>query len=60
MQLISLFTQLNLQLPSDDPTKRKPDISKAKELLDYSPEVSLDLGLKKTIEWFETKREVVD
>lgn len=48
------------ELPSDDPTKRKPDISKAKELLDYSPEVSLDLGLKKTIEWFETKREVVD
>jgi nucleoside-diphosphate-sugar epimerase len=37
-------------LPKDDPEKRKPDISKAHELLGWKPVVSLDEGLKKTIE----------
>ena len=37
-------------LPQDDPIKRKPDLSLAKELLGYSPKVSLDEGLKRTIE----------
>ena len=46
------------ELPSDDPTRRKPDISKAKELLKYTPEVSLDEGLKKTIEWFRDQATV--
>ncbi|MBT4124747.1 MAG: NAD-dependent epimerase/dehydratase family protein [Candidatus Pacebacteria bacterium] len=39
-------------LPGDDPTRRKPDISKAKELLDWEPTVSFEEGLKKTVEWF--------
>jgi UDP-glucuronate decarboxylase len=39
-------------LPEDDPRRRCPDITKAKELLDWTPEVSLDEGLKKTIEYF--------
>jgi len=41
-------------LPQDDPKKRKPDISKAKEFLDYEPKVSVDDGLRKTIEYFKS------
>ena len=39
-------------LPQDDPRKRKPDISLAKEKLDWQPVVGLDEGLEKTIEYF--------
>lgn len=39
-------------LPVDDPKQRKPDITKAKILLRWKPKVSLDEGLKETIEWF--------
>ena len=40
-------------LPGDDPTKRRPDISLAKEKLDWQPEIKLDEGLVKTIEYFK-------
>ena len=40
-------------LPSDDPTQRKPDISKAKNILNWEPQVPLELGLKPTIEYFK-------
>ena len=39
-------------LPQDDPLQRKPDISLAKSALDWEPSVSLDDGLKETIEYF--------
>lgn len=39
-------------LPSDDPKQRQPDISRAKELLDWEPKIQLDQGLQKTIEHF--------
>lgn len=39
-------------LPSDDPTRRKPDITLAKKLLNWTPSTSIDEGLKKTIEYF--------
>ena len=39
-------------LPFDDPKKRKPDITLAKTKLDWSPKVSVDEGLIKTIEYF--------
>jgi UDP-glucuronate decarboxylase len=39
-------------LPEDDPRKRCPDISKARQLLGWEPLVSFDEGLKKTIEYF--------
>jgi UDP-glucuronate decarboxylase len=39
-------------LPTDDPTRRKPNIDKATELLGWSPMVSLDEGLKPTVEYF--------
>jgi UDP-glucuronate decarboxylase len=40
------------ELPKDDPIKRKPDISLAKEKLEWKPKVELEEGLKKTIEYF--------
>ena len=41
------------QLPEDDPRKRKPDITRAKELLAWEPVVELKNGLKDTIHYFE-------
>ncbi len=41
-------------LPKDDPTKRQPDISRAKKELSWKPKVSLEEGLKKTIEYFKS------
>ena len=40
-------------LPEDDPLQRKPDISKAKNNLNWCPEISLDEGIKLTIDWFK-------
>lgn len=45
---------INLPLPADDPTKRKPDITVAKRELDWEPTIVLDEGLKKTIEYFKS------
>jgi UDP-glucuronate decarboxylase len=39
-------------LPSDDPTQRQPDISKAKSLLGWEPGTPLDAGLQRTIDYF--------
>jgi len=39
-------------LPEDDPRQRKPDISKASKILNWQPSISLEEGLKKTIEYF--------
>ncbi|NQY32777.1 MAG: SDR family oxidoreductase [Coraliomargarita sp.] len=40
-------------LPSDDPKQRQPDITIAREKLNWEPKVSLDEGLKPTIEYFD-------
>jgi nucleoside-diphosphate-sugar epimerase len=40
-------------IDEDDPTKRKPDISKAKQILNWNPKTSLDEGLDKTISYFK-------
>jgi UDP-glucuronate decarboxylase len=40
-------------LPVDDPRRRKPDISRARELLGWQPKVDLEDGLRATIAWFE-------
>lgn len=40
-------------LPEDDPQQRQPDISLARQLLDWEPELSLDDGLIKTIAYFD-------
>jgi UDP-glucuronate decarboxylase len=41
------------QLPVDDPERRRPDITLAKEKLNWEPNVQLDEGLKKTIAYFD-------
>ena len=42
-----------LPLSEDDPLKRKPDISKAKNNLQWQPKINLDEGIKHTIHWFK-------
>ena len=41
-------------LPSDDPTQRKPDISLAEKVLEWSPKVQLEEGLDRTIPYFQS------
>ena len=40
-------------LPADDPKQRQPDITLAREVLGWEPRVSLEEGLKKTIDFFD-------
>ena len=40
-------------LPNDDPQQRKPDITKAKEKLNWEPKIDLETGLNTTIEWIK-------
>ena len=40
-------------LPQDDPTQRQPDITLAKEKLNWRPQINLEIGLQKTIEYFK-------
>jgi dTDP-glucose 4,6-dehydratase len=42
------------ELPVDDPKQRQPDISRARSLLGWEPEVSLEDGLKRTLEYFRS------
>lgn len=44
-------------LPSDDPRRRRPDITKAQSLLGWEPTVNLNEGLKSTIDYFKQRRE---
>jgi UDP-glucuronate decarboxylase len=44
-----------LPLPEDDPRQRKPDISTANSILNWSPNIDLDFGLQMTIDYFATK-----
>ena len=41
-------------LPADDPTRRRPDITLAKQHYDWEPKIPLRDGLEKTIAWFRT------
>jgi len=43
-----------LPLPKDDPTKRRPDLTKARQILNWQPTVSLKEGLDKSVAWFQT------
>jgi dTDP-glucose 4,6-dehydratase len=42
-------------LPQDDPKRRQPDISKARQALGWAPQVSLEEGLRRTIAWFRAQ-----
>lgn len=59
-QIVKEMTQspseiVNHPIDADDPKKRKPDITKAKERLHWEPIVPLAEGLKKTIKYFKTR-----
>jgi len=41
------------KLPADDPRQRRPDITQARKILEWEPEVELEEGLKKTIAYFD-------
>ena len=43
-----------MTLPSDDPQQRKPDISRAKDILSWEPKIQLEEGLLKTIAYFKS------
>ncbi len=56
-RLVKKFTKtaspiVHEPLPADDPTRRKPDISKIRRELGWSPKVRFADGLKKTIDWY--------
>ena len=42
------------ELPVDDPCRRRPDVSLAKEKLGWEPKVQIEEGLRKTIDWFRS------
>src|SRR6185369_12708392 len=42
-------------LPSDDPKRRQPNIAKAKKVLGWEPKVSLEEGLRETVEYFKKR-----
>jgi nucleoside-diphosphate-sugar epimerase len=59
-QIVLRITKSNselkfLPLPEDDPKRRCPDISKARELLKWSPEIGIEEGITRTTEWIESQ-----
>lgn len=51
----ALCKELNIlykPLPGDDPKQRRPDLTKARKLLNYEAKVSLEEGVQRTIDWF--------
>ena len=46
---------VNKELPTDDPIRRKPNISLAKNVLDWEPSFNLEEGLKLTIDYFKSQ-----
>lgn len=55
LSMTSSSSQLIMKpLPEDDPVRRRPDITLAKENLNWKPEIKLDHGLEKTIAYFES------
>jgi UDP-glucuronate decarboxylase len=45
---------VNKELPADDPVRRRPDLTLARTRLGYSPKVSLEAGVSRTIDYFRT------
>jgi len=56
IQLTKTKSKISYQpIDEDDPQRRQPDISKAKKLLNWKPDVKLEDGLKKTIKYFQER-----
>jgi dTDP-glucose 4,6-dehydratase len=49
-----------VERPQDDPTVRQPDITLARTRLGWEPQVPIEEGLKRTIEWFRSESEAAD
>ena len=47
-------TIVHMPLPQDDPMQRRPDITQAKQMLNWEPKINLEQGLIKTIDYFRT------
>ena len=47
-----------LPLPLDDPKQRKPDITLARQILEWSPQIDLESGLGLTVDYFRKKMNV--
>ncbi len=45
---------VNRALPEDDPKQRRPDITKAKRLLGWNPVVTLEEGMRHTVDYFRS------
>ena len=43
-----------VERPVDDPTVRRPDITKARSVLGWEPKIPLEEALERTVEWFRT------
>jgi dTDP-glucose 4,6-dehydratase len=43
-------------LPKDDPTRRRPDITRARKHLEWEPKVPFDEGIARTVAWFQSQR----
>ncbi len=56
----SKSTIVSMALPTDDPKVRRPDITKAREKLGWSPQVPLREGLKRTIDWFRERERALE
>jgi dTDP-glucose 4,6-dehydratase len=50
----------NVALPADDPTRRKPDTTRARTLLGWEPRIGLREGLGRTIAWWKRTRPAID
>ncbi|MEG1955962.1 MAG: SDR family NAD-dependent epimerase/dehydratase, partial [Mucinivorans sp.] len=48
------------ELPSDDPKQRQPDITLARKLINYNPDIELTEGLEKTIAYFKQNKQYKD
>jgi dTDP-glucose 4,6-dehydratase len=49
----------HLPLPVDDPTRRCPDIARASQLLGWQPQIGVEDGVRRTVEWFRSRPEEV-
>jgi dTDP-glucose 4,6-dehydratase len=49
----------HLPLPVDDPTRRCPDIARASQVLGWQPQIRVEDGVRRTVEWFRSRPEEV-